>query len=408
LTVVDLSVAEERPAFMAVMFPFDTPPGADVDLEGVRLLAEGPVARAVMDGQEVWLALGYHTVRQVLSDPRFSREAAARPDGPTVNRAANNPELLISMDPPRHTRIRSLMAKAFSSRMVALLESRISQITEGLLDELAVQDQPADLVEALAEPLPIMVICELLGVPLAERPKIREWAGVLIAHTAYTPAQIVEAIGQVDAYLDELIAARRQTPDNALISALIEANDEGGYLSPSELTSNVQLLLIAGHETTVNQIGNSIVTLFQHPEQTALLRKNPDLLPQAADELLRFSKLTTSTMPRITTEDVMLGDVVVQAGEGVIPLIAVANRDPAVFPDPHRFDITRTDPASHLGMGYGPHYCLGAQLARLELRVVIGALLARFPDLAPAVDIADLNWKTGLSVRTLHALPVTW
>jgi cytochrome P450 len=393
---------------MTVTFPFDTPPGADVDPEGIRLQAQAPVVKAVMDGREVWLVLGYDAVRQVLSDPRFSREAAARTGSPVLNQAGNNPDLLVSMDPPRHTRIRSVLAKAFSPRIIALLEPRVRQIIDTLLDELAVQSPPADLIKALAEPLPVMVICELLGVPSADRLKIRRWAGILIAHTAYTPEQIGEAVGEVNAYLGDLIEARREAPDDALISALIAVNDEVGHLSAAELISNVQLLLIAGHETTVSQIGNSVVTLLQHPEQTALLRKNPELLPQAVDELLRYSKLAQATMSRVTTEDVAIGDVVIRAGEGLLPLIAVANRDPKAFPDPNRFDITREGPTPHLGLGHGPHYCLGAQLAQLELRVAIGALLERFPGLAPAVDLGDLDWKTGLSVRALHTLPVTW
>jgi cytochrome P450 len=357
-------------------------------------------------GHEVWLALGYDAVRQVLIDQRFSREAATKPGSPVTNQAGSNPELLVSMDPPRHTQVRRLVAKAFSARTVERLEPRLRQLADGMLDDLAAAEQPADLVRLVAEPLPIMVICALLGVPDADRARIREWSGVLIAHTAYTPAEIGAAIQQVDAYLAELIAERRQRPDDALISALISVNDQGDHLSPSELISNIQLLLMAGHETTVSQIGNSVVTLFQHPQQADLLRERPELLPRAVDELLRHSRLTTSTMPRVAVEDVPLGGEVIRAGEAVIPLIAVANRDPAAFPDPHRFDITRTSPAPHVALGHGPHFCLGAQLARLELQVAIGSLLTRFPNLAPAVDLAELDWKTGLSTRSVQALPV--
>jgi cytochrome P450 len=389
-------------------YPFDTPPGADHDPTGLRLLAEGPTARArIASGHEVWLVLGYDAVRQILSDPRFSREAATQPGGPVTNPAGANPELLVSMDPPRHTRIRRLMGKAFSPRMVQLLEPRVHAIVDALLDQVAAHGKPADLVGLFAEPLPIMVICELLGVPDADRAKIRQWAGMLIAETAYPPSEIAAAIGEVDAYLVELIAARRENPDDALISALISVNDEGSHLSPTELVSNVQLLLIAGHETTVSQIGNCVVTLLQHPDQADLLRSHPELLPQAVDELLRHSKLTTSALPRIATEDVALAGITIRAGEAVIPLIAVANRDPVAFPDPNRFDITRTGPAPHVGLGHGPHFCLGAQLARLELQIALGALLTRFPTLT-AVDLDTLDWKPGLSVRALHSLPVTW
>ena len=395
---------------MSVVYPFDTPAGCDVEPEGLRLLAEAPMVRAVMasGGQPVWLVLGYQEVRQVLSDPRFSREAASRPGSPVTNQAGANPELLVSMDPPRHSRVRGLVAKAFSARTVERLEPRIRALVDGLLDGMVAHGTPADLVRMVTEPLPIMVICELLGVPDADRARIRQWAGTLIAETAYSPEEIVAAIGQVNAYLTELIEQRRRIPDTALISALIAVNDEGQHLSPSELVSNVQLLLIAGHETTVSQIGNSMVTLFQHPDQMALLRDQPELLPRAVDELLRHSKLVASTLPRIAVEDAMVGQTLVQTGEAVIPLVAVANRDPEAFPDPHRFDITRTGPAPHLGLGHGPHFCLGAQLARLELQSAIGALLTRFPTLAPAADLDTLQWKTGLSTRSLHSLPITW
>ncbi|TWP53566.1 cytochrome P450 [Lentzea tibetensis] len=366
------------------------------------------MVRASMDGREVWLALGYDAVRQVLSDQRFSREAAAGPGSPLVNQAGANPQLLVSMDPPRHTRVRRLMANAFTPRMVDRLAPRVDELVSTLLTDFSRLAQPADLVRHFAEPLPIMVICELLGVPAEAQERIRGWAGVLIARTAYTPAEIGAAIKQVDGYLAALIEERRAAPDEALISALIAVNDEGGHLSPSELVSNVQLLLIAGHETTVSQIGNSLVTLFQHPAQWELLRSDPALLPQAVDELLRHSRLTSATMPRVAVADTPVGEVVVRAGEAVIPLITVANRDPSAYPSPEVFDITRAGPAPHVGLGHGPHFCLGAQLARLELRAALGGLLARFPGLAPAVPVDELEWKTGLSTRALHSLPVTW
>lgn len=393
---------------VSVSYPFNTPAGSDVDAEGVRLLAEAPVARADLAGQPVWLVLGYPEVRQVLSDERFSREAAVRPGSPVTNPAGSNPELLVSMDPPRHTRVRALMAKAFSPRTVERLKPRIREIADGLLGEVAAHGRPADLVPLLAEPLPIMVICELLGVPDADRAQIRQWSGVLIAERVYTREEIAAAIGQVDDYIAKLIAQRREDPDDALISALIAVNDQGRHLSPSELISNVQLLLMAGHETTVSQIGNCLVTLFQHPDQITLLRDNPELLVRAIDELLRHSKLTSSTTPRVATEDTVVGDTLIHAGEALIPLIATANRDPSAFPDPHRFDITRTSPAPHLGFGHGPHYCLGAQLAKLELQVTIGAVFNRFPTLRPAMSLDDLEWKEGLSTRSVRALPVTW
>jgi cytochrome P450 len=390
-------------------YPFDTPAGLEYDPEGLRLLVRAPVVRAVTpDGRELWLALGYHEVRQALSDPRLSREAATKPGTPTVTQSSIDPLLMVGMDQPRHTRIRRLVAAAFGPRRVERLEPRVQEMVDGLLGELAAQPRPADLVRLLAAPLPIMVICELLGVPLADRDLIREWAGKLMATTAYSPAEIHQAIGEVNAYLAELIERRRAEPDGALISALIDVNDQGDHLSPAELTSNVQLLLIAGHETTVNQLGNSVVTLFEHPEQADVLREKPELWPQAVDELLRHSMLVSSTLPRVAVADVELGGTLIRAGECVLPVVGVANRDPRAFPDPLRFDVLRGGPAPHLGLGHGAHYCLGANLAKLEMRLALCSLVSRFPTLEPAVDLADLRWKTGLAVRALVELPVTW
>ena len=212
---------------MSVTYPFDTPASSDVDPEGLRLLAEAPMARARMGGQPVWLALGYQAVRQVLSDPRFSREAAYRPGSPIINLASSNPEFLVAMDPPRHTRIRGLVAKAFSLRTIERLEPRIRELVDGLLDDIVAHGAPADLVRMLTEPLPIMVICELLGVPKTDRAQIRHWAGMLAADTAYPVEEVAAAIEQLNAYLAEVIDQRRRNPDDALISALIAVNDEG-------------------------------------------------------------------------------------------------------------------------------------------------------------------------------------
>ncbi|MER6999436.1 cytochrome P450 [Streptomyces sp. NPDC000410] len=388
-------------------FPFDTVPGLDRVPEAERLLAQASVVRARSGDREVWLALGYRAVRQVLSDPRFSREAATRAGGPETIRSAADPELLTSMDPPRHHHVRRLMSGAFSPRQLQRLEPRIQGIVDELQDRF---EPPADFVRGLAEPLPVLVICELLGVPVEDRDRdrIRAWAERLIARTAYPPEEIDDAVRQVRAYLNDLIHARRERPDDALISALVGLNDAEGHLSDSELTTNLQLLLMAGHETTVNQLGNSLITLFQHPEQIEALRLDPGLWPGAIEELLRHSMLTPSSLPRVTTEEADLDGTLIGAGEAVIPLTGVANRDPAAFTDPHRFDIRRTGPAPHLALGHGPHYCLGAHLTKLELRIALESVLKRFPTLTPAVEPSDIQWKEGLAVRTAKALPVTW
>src|SRR6266511_4110146 len=366
-------------------FPLGTPSSQDIDTVAVRLLADAPVVRATMgDGGDVWLALSHDAVRQVLSDPRFSREAAMGPDAPVTVRSAYNPDVLTSMDPPKHSRTRRLMSRAFSPRAVDRLATRGQEIVAGLLDDVAAHGPPADLIELFVAPLPIIVICELMGVPYADRAAIRGWSERLLATTAYPPEEIVAAIDEIRGYLAGLVAAKRADPTEDLTTALIQITDEGDALTETELVANLQMLLIGGHETTVNQLGNSLVAL------------------------LRYARLMSSTLPRVAVQDVELGGRLIRAGEGVIAMLAAANQDPAVFTAPDRLDIARTSPAQHLGFGHGPHFCLGAHLARFELRTALTNLLARFPNLAPAVDLSELVWKDGMPIRALRTLPVTW
>lgn len=388
---------------MRPTFPFQTPPHLDHDPEAQALLAQGPVVLASMGPIDIWLALSYQAARQVLADDRFSREAATRPGGPVKTPVAANPLIVASMEGTRHARVRKLMAQAFSPRMVDRLESHVQSIVDGLLDDLS---SPADLFAGLCTPLPTMVICELLGAPYADSDDIRRWARRLFRHTM-TPDEVRAGEQDIQAYLASLVAEKRANPDDALISAMAAAQDEGDHLTEAELLANLQGLLIAGHDTTVNQLGNSFVTLFRHPDQLALLRDDPSLTGRAVDELLRYTRLFSAAEPRVTTEPVELAGVQLQAGEPVLPVVTAANRDPAVFPDPDRLDITRNGPP-HIGFGHGPHFCLGAQLARLELRVAISATIKRFPNLRLAVAPEDLTYDTGHILRSLDTLPVTW
>jgi cytochrome P450 len=389
-------------------FPFDTPNNQDIDPVAARLLSQAPVVRAAMGGGQVWLALSHEAARQVLSDPRFSREAAMGPNAPVVLRSAYDPDVLTSLDPPRHSRTRRLMSRAFSPRMVEAMAPRVREIVAGLLDDLDAHGAPADLIDLFAAPLPIMVICELLGVPYADRAAIQDWSRRLLSTTAYPPEEIVAAAGQMDGYLAELIAAKRAGPTADLTSALIQVTDEQGALTETELVKNLRLLLVGGHETTVNQLGNSVLALFRHPDQLALLRDRPELVTPAVEELLRYSRLIGSTLPRVAVADVELGGQLIRAGDGVIALTSSANVDARVFAAPDRLDITRSGSAQHLAFGHGPHFCLGAHLARLELRTALTSLLARFRTLGPAVEESELRWREGTPLRSLLALPVTW
>ncbi|MEV6240641.1 cytochrome P450 [Lentzea sp. NPDC051838] len=387
---------------MSATFPFTTPRSLDNEPEAQELLANsGPVAPATMGPIPIWLALSYAACRQVLTDPRFSREEAVRPGGPVTAPSAANPLVLTSMEGRKHARTRKLVASAFSPRMVALLEPRVQAIVDSLLDA-----QPRDLVAGLCVPLPTMVICELLGAPYSDAADIRRWTGRLMT-SVLTPEELKKAENDMQGYLADLVEEKRVRPDDKLITALVAVHDEGGHLTSSELLANLQLLLAAGHDTTVNQLGNSLLTLLRHPAEMRRLIDDPALIGTAVDELLRFSRLMAATLPRVTTEAVELDGVPLPAGAGVLPIISAANRDPAVFPDPDRLDVARAD-AAPLAMGFGPHYCLGAQLAKMELRVALTSVLKRFPGLSLAVDESELTYRMETNVRALKSLPVTW
>ncbi len=386
---------------MRATFPFQALPTLDHDPEAVALLAQRPVVPASMGPLDVWLALSYQAVRQVFTDGRFSREAATRPGGPVKTPVAANPVLIASMEGARHARVRRLMGQAFGPRMVERLESRVQSIVDTLLDELG---ESADLVDALCSPLPTMVICELLGAPYEDSADIRRMSKRIFRNTM-TPGEMAAAEREMRDYLAGLVREKRARPDDALISAMVAANDAGDHLSEPELLANLQGLLVAGHDTSVNQLGNSFVTLFRHPDQLRLLRDDPSLAGRAVEELLRYTKLFSSAEPRVTTEAVELAGVRLRENEPVLPVVTAANRDPAVFDDPARLDLAR-DGAPHVGFGHGPHFCLGAQLARLELRVAISTTVKRFPGLRLSVDPDELTYDTGHVLRSLDALPV--
>lgn len=389
---------------MRPTFPFTTPHHLDHEPEAQALLAQAPVVLATMGKTDIWLALSHKAVRQVLSDSRFSREAATLPGGPVKLSVAADPLLVSSLDGERHARVRKLMAQAFSPRMVDRLEPRVQSIVDSLLDSL---DAPADLVAGLCAPLPLMVICELLGVPYSEATAIRGWTRRLFV-TNITADELRTAQKEMQDWLATLVREKRAKPDDALISAMVAANDAGDHLTEAELLANIEGLLIAGHETTVNQLGNSLLTLLRHPDQLALLRSSPDLIGPAVEELLRYSRLFTSAEVRVTTEPVELEGIRLGADASVLPVIVAANRDPSVYPDPGRFDITREGPAAHLSFGHGPHFCLGALLARREMRVAIGSVVKRYPGLRLAVDESELTYVPELVFRGLQKLPVTW
>lgn len=370
-----------------------------------RLRAQGPVHRVrAPDGGLVHLVVGHEAARAALGDPRLSKD---------WSKVAGEPgELLepgrhmLGTDPPDHTRLRRLVSREFTPRRIAALEPRVRQLTDELLDAmLALPGRRADLVDALAFPLPMSVICELLGVPFMERDDFRSWSNTLVS--AAPQEQVAEAMARMTEYLGTLVEHKRERPGEDLLSGLIRTTDEDGdRLSPDELTAMAWLLLIAGHETTVNLIANGVLALLTHADQLAALRADPGLLEGAVEEMLRYDGPVETSTYRFTLEPVDIAGTLVPAGEVVLPVLADADRDPAQFTDPDVFDIRRGGGRGHLAFGHGMHYCLGAPLARLEARVAVGALLERAPDLALDVDPQALNWRDGILIRGPQRLPV--
>ncbi|MQY17174.1 cytochrome P450 [Nocardia macrotermitis] len=393
-------------------YPFGDPVRLEIHPLFERLRHEEPISRVHLPyGGDGWLVTRYDDVKFVLADPRFSR--AVTVDREDVPRAVPQPtrgNSLLSMDPPEHSRLRKLVAKAFTSRRVDLLRPRAQQIVDERLDEIERLGAPADLVANLALPLPVTVICEMLGVPPEDQHRFRDFSDAILSTTAYTAEEITAARTGLETYLAEVVAERRSNPDSGddLLGALVTARDNDDRLTEAELVQLGITLLIAGHETTANQIANFTYLLLSTPGHWDALRADPELVPDAVEELLRYVQLGSGgAFARVATEDVEVGGTTVRAGDAVFVNTQSANRDEAVFHDPAELDLTRQH-NPHIAFGHGVHHCLGAQLARIELQVALSSLLRRFPGLRLAVPAEEVPWKTGLLVRGPVALPVTW
>jgi cytochrome P450 len=390
-------------------YPFGPVDRLEIDPMYGWLRENEPLSRVKTPyGDEAWLLVRYDDVRTALGDARFSLAAAVTRDAPRQHPQKVG-SILTDLDPPEHTRLRRLVAKAFTERRVAGLRTRAEQTTARLLDDMAKAGPQADLLTSFAEPLPGLMICELLGVPYADRDAFREWVAAFMSVTALTNEQRQERLGRLAEYLATQVAQRRRAPTDDLLGALVSARDEEDRLTEDELIQLTLLILAAGYESTASQIVNFTYTLLNHPDQLALLRARPDLMPGAIEELMRWVPLlvTADTLPRYALADVELSTGTVAAGEPVLLAKHAANRDPRRYPDPDRLDITR-NAQGHLGFGHGAHHCLGASLARMDLRIAMAALLDRFPSLRLAVPAEELEWKTGMAVRGPVALPVTW
>jgi cytochrome P450 len=385
-----------------------------------RLRERGPVLRGhYLDGSPAWFVTRYDDVRTVLTDPRFvndpesvtgagdTRASVMESIGVPVEYVRYLIGTVLDTDPPDHTRLRRLVSGAFTARRVAELRPRVEAITAGLLDGLARAGDPVDLVEAFAYPLPITVICELVGIDEADRPAWREWGRAIVA---MEPDRVGPAVRSMVDHINGLVERRRYTPADDLLTALIRAHDDDGdRLSDAELVAMVLALVFAGHETTAHLIGNGTVALLTHPDQLDLLRADPDLWPAAVRELMRWCGPVQILRLRYAADDVELDGTMIRRGDAVQTVVVSANFDPRHYDDPQRLDVTRLVDAhgdGHLGFGQGIHYCLGAALARQEGEVALRGLVDRFPRLRLAADPAALPWMPRPGTRRLAALPL--
>ncbi len=364
------------------------------------LRKEGPVRRVILpSGVPGWLVTTYDDARALLADPRLGKDnshiAGMLPPALARRYAGPLAATMLAADPPDHTRLRKLVAKAFTAHTIAGLRPVIEQTAEELLGAMAAE-ATVDLLTAYALPLPVAIISHMLGVPAADRGRIRDWA------LGSVPG---EAQRQLTGFLAALVEDKRAHPGDDLLSRLTQVADEGSRLSADELLYMTFLLLTAGFETTVNLIANSVLSLLRHPAQMALLQSRPGLLPDAVEEFLRYEGPVHVATFRFTREVVHAGGTDIPADQLVLISLLAANRDEGRFPDPDRLDITRAA-GGHLAFGHGIHYCLGAPLARLEGQIAIGRLLSRFPGITLAAQPRELRWVSSPLMHGLHSLPV--
>jgi cytochrome P450 len=380
-----------------------------------RFQEQAPVFRTPLG---IWLVTRYEDVQTVLRDPRLEHrfmDMARRRAGDRVTTSPAFQSLarwILMMNAPDHTRIRGLMARAFSVKRVEGLRPRVQKLVDELVGRVADQGQ-ADLMSALARPLPVIVICELLGVPEEDWPRFLDDSCLprhMLEPRPLSPREMDEldvAITRLGDYLGGLCEARRAAPRDDLISALVQAEEQGERLSSEELIANLIMLFFAGHETTVNLIGNGLLALHRHPAELAKVRADRGLVPSAVEEMLRYDNPTQIAGVRCTTEPMTMGGVDLPPGSQLVPVIGAANRDPRVFDAPNTFDVTRSFTSKPLSFGGGMHFCLGAQLARMETCIVLDTLLARLPTLA--IENADApEWHPSFVLRGLRTLPARW
>ncbi|WP_030455844.1 cytochrome P450 [Herbidospora cretacea] len=378
-----------------------------------RLREQAPINKIrLASGGEAWWVAGHEEARAVLVDGRFSSDK--RKDGfplftldaATLRQLRSQPPLMLGMDGAEHSAARRAVIGEFTVRRLAALRPRIQDIVDHFIDDMLATDQrPVDLVQALSLPVPSLVICELLGVPYTDHDFFQSRTTMMVSRTALEERQ--RAFAELRAYIDDLITRKESEPGDDLLSRQIARQRQEGTLDHASLVSLAFLLLTAGHETTANMISLGVVGLLTHPEQLAAVKADPDRTPMAVEELLRYFTIADGVTSRLATEDVQIGGVGIKAGEGIIVSMLSANWDPAAFIDPGELDVER-GARHHLAFGFGPHQCLGQNLARMELQIVFDTLFRRIPTLRLAAPAEDLPFKTDAVIYGVHELPVTW
>lgn len=379
-----------------------------------QLREQAPISKvSLMGGAEAWWVSGYEEGRAILADHRFSSDRRkdnfpnVSNDPGTRERFRSQPPSMIGMDGAEHAAARRAVIGEFTVKRLAALRPWIQQIVDRFIDDMLATDQrPVDLVQALSLPVPSLVICELLGAPYADHDFFQSRTAALIRRTT-APEERRRSFDELRAYLGELLARKESEPGDDLFSRQIARQREEGTLDHASLVSMAFLLLLAGHETTANMISLGVVGLLENPEQLAQIKADPSKTPMAVEELLRYFSIVEIATSRVATEDVRIGGVTIRAGEGVVVSGLSANWDPAMFENPAELDVQR-GARHHIAFGYGPHQCLGQNLARLELQIVFDTLFRRIPTLRLAAPVDDIPFKSNASIYGAYELPVTW
>jgi cytochrome P450 len=392
---------------------------ANPELTFMELRHKAPIQKIILnDDFPIWLISKFDDAVNVLRDPRFIKspnnlktlhsEPSERKTKETTSSYILRRFHMLANDPPEHTRLRGFAQKAFTPKIATRMRPRIQEITNELIDKIK-NDNKFDFIDDFAYQLPIIVIAELLGLPVEDREKLRNWSDTLIEVqiTQKNKKSIDESSEAFINYLNTVFALRRKNPGSDLISAFLKLESEEEHLTENELYATIFLLIIAGHETTVNLISNGMHSLLCHPEQLTLLKNNPALIHSAVEEILRYNGPVTNSTMRLAAEDVLINGITIKKGEGVLTIFASANQDESKFDNSLNFDITRKN-NKHLAFGYGIHFCIGAPLARLECEIAINTIVNRLPNIKLDTTADPPEWRTSNIIRGLKKFPVVY